>query len=109
MLWFNALLISLTLAGRDSTVRFGVVAGTESSVSEAIEQRKTRAGFGYGLAAYTMWGVFPLYFRTLTHVSPWVIIGHRILWSALFLSVVVSIRREWPLVLPVVRQPRRSA
>jgi len=104
LLWFNALLISLTLAGRDSTVRFGVVAGTESSVT--TEQRKTRAGLGYGLAAYTMWGVFPLYFRALTHVSPWVIIGHRILWSAVFLSVVVSIRREWPLLLPVVRQPR---
>lgn len=29
-----------------------------------------------------MWGVFPLYFRTLTHVSPWVILEHRILWSA---------------------------
>jgi len=53
-----------------------------------------------------MWGVFPLYFRMLAHVSPWVILGHRILWSAVFLGVVISIRREWPLVWPVVRQPR---
>lgn len=53
-----------------------------------------------------MWGVFPLYFRALTHVSPWVILGHRILWSVVFLSIIVSFRREWPLVWPVVRQPR---
>ena len=53
-----------------------------------------------------MWGVFPLYFRALTHVSPWVILGHRILWSAIFLAIVISIRREWSFVLPVVRQPR---
>ena len=65
-----------------------------------------RAGLGYGLAAYTMWGVFPLYFRTLAHVSPWVIIAHRILWSAVFLAAIVSLRREWTLILPVVRQPK---
>jgi len=82
------------------------VAGTATNASETTEQRKTRAGLGYGLAAYTMWGVFPLYFRTLTHVSPWVIIGHRILWSAIFLALLISIRREWSQVLPVVRQPR---
>jgi len=82
------------------------VAGTAYSVSEATEKRRTRAGLGYGLAAYTMWGVFPIYFRALTHVSPWVILGHRILWSAVFLSVIVSIRREWPLLLRVVRQRR---
>lgn len=78
----------------------------ETSDRAAAEQRGTRAGFGYGLAAYTMWGVFPLYFRALTHVSPWVILGHRILWSAIFLAIVISIRREWSFVLPVVRQPR---
>lgn len=82
------------------------MAETESKASEGIKLRETRAGLGYGLAAYTMWGVFPLYFRALTHVSPWVIIGHRILWSAIFLALVISIRREWSLVLPVVRQPR---
>ncbi len=75
-------------------------------MKETTEQRKTRAGLGYGLAAYTMWGVFPIYFRALTHVSPWVIVGHRIIWSAVFLSIIVSLRREWPLLLPVVRQRR---
>ena len=76
------------------------------SVSEATELRQTRAGLGFGLAAYTMWGVFPIYFRALAYVSPWVILSHRILWSVVFLSVIVSIRREWPLLLPVVRQRR---
>lgn len=75
-------------------------------MKETTEQRKARAGLGYGLAAYTMWGVFPIYFRALTHVSPWVIVSHRIIWSAVFLSVIVSVRREWPLLLPVVRQRR---
>lgn len=95
-----------TLASKAATATFAGVAGTAMSVREAKELRKTRAGLGYGLTAYTMWGVFPIYFRALTHVSPWVILGHRILWSAVFLSVIVSLRREWPLLLPVVREQR---
>ncbi|MBP9902266.1 MAG: EamA family transporter RarD, partial [Verrucomicrobia bacterium] len=95
-----------TLASKVATATFAGVAGTAMSVREAKELRKTRAGLGYGLTAYTMWGVFPIYFRALTHVSPWVILGHRILWSAVFLSVIVSLRREWPLLLPVVRERR---
>lgn len=76
------------------------------SAGKSTEQGRTRAGLGHGLAAYVMWGVFPIYFRTLAHVSPWIILGHRILWSAVFLSVIISVRREWPLVLTVVRQRR---
>ena len=82
------------------------MAETEIGGQAITEPRKTRAGLGFGLAAYTMWGVFPIYFRALTHVSPWVIVGHRIIWSAVFLSVIVSLRREWPLLLLVVRQRR---
>lgn len=82
------------------------MAGTATKVSDVSAAHQSRAGLGFGLAAYTLWGIFPLYFRALTHVSPWVILGHRILWSALFLSILVSFRREWSQVLPVVRQPR---
>lgn len=94
------------LVRREATATFGVVAGIATGSGGGGSQREARAGLGYGLAAYTMWGVFPIYFRALAHVSPWVIVCHRILWSAIFLGVVVSIRREWPRLLPVVRQRR---
>jgi len=66
----------------------------------------SRAGLLYGLAAYTMWGVFPLYFHVLSHVSPLVILCHRIFWSSLFLAVVVSVRKEWGAIWPVLRNRR---
>lgn len=53
-----------------------------------------------------MWGVFPLYFRALAHVSPWVIVCHRILWSAVFLGLIVTVRREWSQLKPVVQAGR---
>ncbi|MBE0542641.1 MAG: EamA family transporter RarD [Verrucomicrobia bacterium] len=73
---------------------------------ETRRTREARTGLMYGLAAYTMWGVFPLYFRALAHVSPWVIVCHRILWSAVFLGMIHSMRGEWLRLWPVVRQPR---
>ncbi len=63
-------------------------------------------GFLYGLSAHTMWGFIPLYFRTLASVSPFVIVCHRVVWSALCMGIVVSARREWGPLLPMARQPR---
>jgi len=72
-------------------------------VGAAAALAKSRAGLVYGLSAYTMWGVFPLYFHALSHVSPLVVLCHRIFWSSLFLAVVISIRGEWGAIRPVLR------
>lgn len=56
--------------------------------------------------AYVMWGVFPLYFRALAQVTPWIIVCHRIVWSAVFLGLIVTVQREWTQLLPVVRVGR---
>ena len=53
-----------------------------------------------------MWGVFPLYFRAVSEVPPLIILCHRIFWSSLFLALVVSARREWKLVRPVLMKRR---
>ena len=68
--------------------------------------RGSRAGLCYGLAAYSMWGVFPLYFHLLATVAPWLILCHRIFWSVLFLALVVSVRGEWKAIRPILRSRR---
>jgi len=57
--------------------------------------REHRAGLFYGLGAYLLWGVLPAYFKALTHVSPGEILGHRILWSLLFLGTLVILWKRW--------------
>ena len=42
-----------------------------------------RRGYLLGLAAYVIWGLFPLYFKLLDTVPATEIIVHRVLWSAL--------------------------
>jgi chloramphenicol-sensitive protein RarD len=70
---------------------------------------ETRAGLVYGVSAYTLWGVFPLYFKLLAAVSPWVVLCHRIVWSALFMGLVVSFRCDWGAVSAVLRSVRQLA
>jgi chloramphenicol-sensitive protein RarD len=59
-----------------------------------------------GLGAYVLWGVFPIYFHFLRDVSPWVVLCHRIVWSCLFLLLVISVRKEWRHLRPIVSNKR---
>jgi chloramphenicol-sensitive protein RarD len=77
-----------------------------ADVSMSNTRSGARAGLLYGLSAYLIWGFIPLYFRAVGEVQPLIILCHRILWSALFIGIVVSCRREWPAIWPIVRSPR---
>jgi len=57
--------------------------------------RRARAGFFYGLAAYGLWGVLPVYFKLLKSVPPADIVAHRIVWSLLVLLALVTFARAW--------------
>ena len=59
-----------------------------------------------GLGSYVCWGFIPLYFHALSDVLPLVVLCHRIVWSVLFLVIVISIRRDWRLVWPVLGNGR---
>ncbi len=48
-----------------------------------------RRGFWFGLAAYLAWGVFPLYWPLLKPAGAVEILAHRIVWSLLFVAVLV--------------------
>lgn len=67
---------------------------------------ETGKGVAYGLAAYTMWGSFPLYFALFEGIPAWEVLIHRVIWSCLFLAVVVSLLRRWPPVTAALKQPK---
>jgi chloramphenicol-sensitive protein RarD len=46
-----------------------------------------------GLAAYSIWGFFPLYFKALAEVPAAEILAHRIIWSALVLLIFIALTR----------------
>jgi chloramphenicol-sensitive protein RarD len=59
-----------------------------------------------GIGAYIIWGFFPIYFKALQSVSALEIMFHRVVWSFLFLILVVLIRREWPRLKGELSSPK---
>src|SRR5262245_31293026 len=68
-----------------------------------------RAGLVYGLLAYGLWGVLPIYFKQLGGVSPVDIVAHRVVWSLLFLAVLLAIIRGWHQVQTALRDRKTMA
>jgi len=52
-------------------------------------------GILYGLGAYVMWGLFPIYWKWLQDVPALQVIGHRIIWSFIMLTIVMLVARQW--------------
>ena len=63
-------------------------------------------GVFYAALAFAWWGLFPLYFRIVTTVPPTEILAHRIVWSVVFLVLVLALRRQWAWLARVLRQPK---
>ena len=64
------------------------------------------AGVAYGLAAYGLWGLLPIYFKLLTSVPPVAIVAQRIVWSILFLAVLLAAMRRFGEVRTALRDRR---
>jgi chloramphenicol-sensitive protein RarD len=67
------------------------------------EQRK---GAIFACLAFFMWGLAPIYFKLLQHVSAFEILMHRVVWSVAFLVLVVIVLRYWDKVKRIVVQPK---
>jgi chloramphenicol-sensitive protein RarD len=65
-----------------------------------------RTGIINATLAFLCWGLFPLYFHALQAVPPAEILAHRVLWSLLFLVLVLTVRRQWKWLPAVLGHPR---
>jgi len=60
----------------------------------------------FGLLAYGIWGLFPLYWPLLEPAGAVEIVAHRSLWSLVFLAGVVTLTRGWRVVGQTFANPR---
>jgi len=70
--------------------------------------RTSRTGLIYGLLAYGLWGVLPLYFKAIAEIAPFDIVAHRVLWSLPYLAMLIALSHGWPKVRQAM-QDRRTA
>jgi chloramphenicol-sensitive protein RarD len=67
-----------------------------------ITQTSLTSGYWYAIAAYTSWGLLPLYWKQLQHVPAIEILAHRVLWSMILVSIVLLIVKRWVQVKEVL-------
>ncbi|MFZ6742347.1 EamA family transporter RarD [Undibacterium sp. JH2W] len=68
-----------------------------------------RQGILFAGSAYFLWGLFPIYFKTLYDVPALEILLNRMLWSLLFLLGVLTWRKQWTWVKGAAQQPKLIA
>ena len=68
--------------------------------------KEARRGLFYGIAAYGLWGVLPIYFKAVDAVAAVDIVAHRILWSLPFLALLLALSRAWNQVGKAFRDRR---
>lgn len=71
-----------------------------------MNDKSLKAGVIFALAAYSMWGVAPMFFKLLSQVPALEIVMHRIVWSVLVLCVLLGLRRKFDQVLKAIRDPK---
>ncbi|BCB81064.1 EamA family transporter RarD [Phytohabitans flavus] len=68
-----------------------------------------RRGFLFGIAAYVFWGFFPLYIRLLRSAGALEILAHRVVWSMVFVALLLTVVRRWPFLKELARRPGKLA
>ncbi len=65
-----------------------------------------RAGVGYAVLAYGSWGFFPIFWKQLRGVGPFEVLSHRVIWSCVFVVLLLALQDKTGVVAAAVRDPR---
>ncbi|MDC9614521.1 EamA family transporter RarD [Xenorhabdus khoisanae] len=71
-----------------------------------MSNQQTAKGILYALGAYFIWGLAPIYFKSIQYVPPDEIVSHRVIWSVFFMVLMLTVTRHWRQVRAIVRQPK---
>ncbi|MFB4422636.1 EamA family transporter RarD [Streptomyces sp. QL37] len=70
-------------------------------------KNEQRAGLLYGIGAYGMWGLVPLFWPLLEPSGAVEILAHRMVWSLGVVGIALLFLRRWAWIGELLRQPRR--
>ena len=72
----------------------GVPAVKPAGAAKAARS-ETTTGILYGIGAYGLWGLLPLYFILLQPAGAVEIVANRVVWSLLFCGALIAVTRNW--------------
>ncbi|WP_026570868.1 MULTISPECIES: EamA family transporter RarD [Sediminibacillus] len=69
-----------------------------------MENNEFKAGVLFTAAAYILWGFLPIYWKLVQNVPAGEILAHRIVWSFVFMALLLSLLKKWR---PFIRECRQ--
>jgi chloramphenicol-sensitive protein RarD len=81
----------------------------QGEIEMMLKKRNERAnGMGFAVGAYLLWGILPVYWKLLQHVSSLEILAQRVIWSVVFLLILLVISGKLQPFLSEVREINRQ-
>lgn len=71
-----------------------------------VQRSERSLGLIFGLSAYLLWGLFPLYWPLLKPASAYEIVAHRAIWTLVFCLVVLAFHKKLRKTIGRVREPK---
>lgn len=97
--------LTRTVDGRSFEKNIFPIAKQGMMNSDTSPSSKTaQTGVLLGLSAYFFWGFFPAFFKLVDHLSPMLILCHRLLWSFAFLVLLIMLTRRHAEVIAALRK-----
>ena len=67
---------------------------------------KNKLGLIFGVSAYSLWGLFPLYWPLLEPAGAFEIVAHRAVWTVVFCIIVLATTKALKKTLNTLKQPK---
>lgn len=60
-----------------------------------MRRAQVKSGILYAALAFSFWGIIPVYWKLLKHLSAWELLFHRVLWGIALLSLFMLMKGMW--------------
>lgn len=78
-----------------------------TAMAKTEAEKTAAAGLIFGLTAFGIWALFPLYWREIEHVDAIEILAHRVLWTVPVCALVLFFRRKMLAALATFARPKQ--
>ena len=68
--------------------------------------KNSKTGLIFGVSAYVLWGLFPLYWPLLEPAGAFEIVGHRAVWSLVFCVIALTLTKAIKPAMATMRRPK---
>ncbi|HKU36372.1 MAG TPA: EamA family transporter RarD [Paenarthrobacter sp.] len=90
-------------SGQPTTAAAGGGGGGTGGSAVKPVRSETTTGVLFGIGAYGLWGLLPLYFFVLQPAGALEIVANRIVWSLIFCALLITITRSWGVLFSAVK------